>query len=471
MGWIRLVTTPPGDAPEEVRQAWVGLELPLASGARHAWLVPAGDCTGLTALSRSFAASLRSALTRRWVRGYLVHSPRALTLLAAKDPAAVRWWREAAPSAWKVGRKFTFPRDVCVEIPDPPRPAAEAQPDPLRQQLLSDVATLNLVIWLSALVTAVGLAVGVLAFLPLGEELAGPGRGAGLFGLGVGLVWGGSRNLAETWRAYRKVPGARRLLHEYRVRLLGLAAEDLDDADSLEPYLSLMVLALSAGGWLLLRPRVSDTAANLLAMPAGLFFLVGGLSLAGWALDRWGAAGHEDGQPAALPGGLAPRVLLLTRGAWVGTLLMLLGAGQLVYGLVKNVAGPFAILGGLVVGLGGLLTGDGLFGLPTFRLTRPGNRHGPDPPRKKRARWWPRWPEWSGWQTVMEAPAWTGFDTLTVAWVVLAALAVGGVFAAERSLPWLAAYALQYLALTAFLRGGLFVWVRDVVRRRRPPEA
>jgi hypothetical protein len=471
MRWIRIVTTPPGDAPEEVRQAWVGLELPLASGARRVWFVPAGDCTGLTAASRSFGASLCSALTRRWVRGYLVHAPRALALLAAKDPAAVRWWRDHSSSAWKPGRKFTFPRDVCVEIPDPPRPAAEAQADPLRQQLLSDVATLSLVVWLSALVTVAGLAVGVLALLPLGEELTGPSRGAGLFGLGVGLLWGASRNLAQTWRAYRKVPGARRLLHEYRIRLLGLSPEDLDDADTIVPYASLTVLVLSVAGWLLLRPRVSDSAISPLDMAAGFFFLVGGLTLTGWVLDRWGSAGDEGGSPTALPGGLAPQVLLLTRGAWVGTLLMLLGAARLVHGLVTDVAGPFAILGGLEVGLGGLLTGDGLFGLPTFWLAGPRDRPS-DSPQKKQSRWCPRWREWSGWQTVMEAPAWTGFDTLTVAWVVLAALTVGGVFAVQRSLPWLAAYALQYLALMVLLKGCLFVWVRDVVRRRqRPPAA
>jgi hypothetical protein len=472
MVWIRLVSTPPGDAPEEVRRAWVGLELPLAGGSGFPWFVPAGDCTGLTAGRRSFRASLWSAVTQRWVRGYLVHAPRALALLAEKDPTAVRWWRDASPSAWKPGRKFTFPRDLCVEIPDPPRPATQAQADPLRRQLVGDVATLALVVWLSALVTAAGVAVGALAFLQLGEELAGPGQGAGLIGLGIGLVWGGGRNLVETWRGYRKVRGARRLLHEYRASLLGGVEEDLDDVDTLEPYMSLTVLALSVAGWLLLRPWVSDTAAVLLAIPAGLFFLVGGLGVVGWALDRRGAAADEDGPDSgALPPGLTPRVLLLIYGAWAGTLLMLLGAARLVHGLVTGAAGPFAILGGLEVGLGGLLTG-GLLGLPTFRRAGPTGGKRSDTPGKGPTCWWPRWPEWSGWQTVMEAPAWTGFDTLTVAWVVLTAVAACGVLAAQRLLPWMAAYALQYLALTVLLKGGLFVWIRHVVRqRRRPPAA
>src|SRR5262249_39552999 len=30
---IRIIATPPGEAPEEVRRAWVGVELPLARGA------------------------------------------------------------------------------------------------------------------------------------------------------------------------------------------------------------------------------------------------------------------------------------------------------------------------------------------------------------------------------------------------------------------------------------------------------
>jgi hypothetical protein len=51
--------------------------------------------------------------------------------------------------------------------------------------------------------------------------------------------------------------------------------------------------------------------------------------------------------------------------------------------------------------------------------------------------------------------------------VLWAAAATGGVLAAQKSLPWLAAYALHYLALTALLKGVLFVWVRHAVRRRR----
>ena len=30
MGSIKIITTPPGQAPEEVRQEWVGLIIPLA---------------------------------------------------------------------------------------------------------------------------------------------------------------------------------------------------------------------------------------------------------------------------------------------------------------------------------------------------------------------------------------------------------------------------------------------------------
>ena len=29
--WIRIIATPPGEAPEHIRAAWVGLALPLAS--------------------------------------------------------------------------------------------------------------------------------------------------------------------------------------------------------------------------------------------------------------------------------------------------------------------------------------------------------------------------------------------------------------------------------------------------------
>lgn len=92
--WIRIIATPPGDAPEEVRRRWVGLELPLAGGAKGPWFVPVGDVRGLSVGPYSFLTSLRGGLTRRWVRAYLVHTSKALALLGEKDPEAVRWWRE-----------------------------------------------------------------------------------------------------------------------------------------------------------------------------------------------------------------------------------------------------------------------------------------------------------------------------------------------------------------------------------------
>ncbi|HEY7315037.1 MAG TPA: hypothetical protein VH643_37170 [Gemmataceae bacterium] len=40
--FVRIIATPPGEAPEEIRQAWLGLELPLAAGETGPHNVPTG---------------------------------------------------------------------------------------------------------------------------------------------------------------------------------------------------------------------------------------------------------------------------------------------------------------------------------------------------------------------------------------------------------------------------------------------
>ncbi len=139
---VRIIAAPPGEAPEEVRQAWIGLELPLAAGEKKARaLFASGALVGpptllakLAALlsvgtpiqpgrlvaSRDVLTSLASLLVGRSARarGYLVEASQALALLTEKAPAAALWWRECAPYAWEPGRKFLFDAEVCVEVAD-----------------------------------------------------------------------------------------------------------------------------------------------------------------------------------------------------------------------------------------------------------------------------------------------------------------------------------------------------------------
>jgi len=112
--FIRIVATPPGEAPEEVRQAWVGLELPLAAGETGPRVVPtSGVLSGPRTLLGKLVALLTGQAKQSW--GYVIDAPQALTLLAEAAPWAARWWREHVPHAWEPGYRFLFSAAVCAE--------------------------------------------------------------------------------------------------------------------------------------------------------------------------------------------------------------------------------------------------------------------------------------------------------------------------------------------------------------------
>jgi len=99
---IRIVSTPPGEAPEAVRGAWVGLELPLAAGE-----------TGPRPLQQFEVLSLQSTGI---ARGYLVDGRQALGLLAARHPEAAAWWRDNCAEALAARAQIAFPPDVCEPV-------------------------------------------------------------------------------------------------------------------------------------------------------------------------------------------------------------------------------------------------------------------------------------------------------------------------------------------------------------------
>jgi hypothetical protein len=113
--FVRIIATPPGEAPEEVRRAWVGLHLPLAAGETGPRTRPVG---GVLTGARTFLGKLFKLLTgrRRYQYGYVIDAPQALVLLADKAPWAARWWREHAPHCWEPGHRFLFAAEVCAEV-------------------------------------------------------------------------------------------------------------------------------------------------------------------------------------------------------------------------------------------------------------------------------------------------------------------------------------------------------------------
>jgi len=110
---IRVINTPPGEAPEDVRAAWVGLELPLVvPGARTRRTL------GVVARPKTVFGELVAILIGKTERqsGYIVDAAQAVEILAAHSPDAAKWWRENAPLSIRRGKRFLFATEVCQEV-------------------------------------------------------------------------------------------------------------------------------------------------------------------------------------------------------------------------------------------------------------------------------------------------------------------------------------------------------------------
>jgi hypothetical protein len=96
---VRILATPPGDAPIDVRGAWVGLTLPLVRHLPAPYTAPT-----IGAVSGQDTST---------VTGYVVDGKKAVTCLSATAPWAAAWWREHAPHVLVDNYQFLFPADVC----------------------------------------------------------------------------------------------------------------------------------------------------------------------------------------------------------------------------------------------------------------------------------------------------------------------------------------------------------------------
>jgi len=101
---IRITALPPGEAPEAVRRAWIGLELPLIVGQ-----VQTENITAQQAVSHQ---------TVHAPHGYAVEGPAAIAILAAASPDAADWWRQNAPHVLASGYQLIFPAIVCERLDD-----------------------------------------------------------------------------------------------------------------------------------------------------------------------------------------------------------------------------------------------------------------------------------------------------------------------------------------------------------------
>ena len=111
---IRIVKTPAGEAPLHIREAWVGLRLPLHPDFPNATSTLTFGV--LSGPQNIWMAWLRILLRRaKTETGYIVHAPEAFSRLAEASSDAARWWRENTPHLFRVGATLVFEEGACVQ--------------------------------------------------------------------------------------------------------------------------------------------------------------------------------------------------------------------------------------------------------------------------------------------------------------------------------------------------------------------
>ena len=97
--YLRIIRTPPGEAPEHIRQAWVGAKLPLRRWEKEP--------------DRHLTVGAVSKRGPEMAMGYGVDGRAAVKALASHAPDAAAWWRKHAPHVIAPGYRLWFPCDVC----------------------------------------------------------------------------------------------------------------------------------------------------------------------------------------------------------------------------------------------------------------------------------------------------------------------------------------------------------------------
>lgn len=100
---IRIVNTPPGQAPEWVRKEWVGLELPVEEDS------PGSE--------KSTQIGARGGKPEN-LGGYPIRTSDAINSLREKSQQAAEWWETNLPL--EVVPTFVFKKEACEIIPDTP---------------------------------------------------------------------------------------------------------------------------------------------------------------------------------------------------------------------------------------------------------------------------------------------------------------------------------------------------------------
>jgi hypothetical protein len=115
---IRIVKRPRGEAPESVRDAWIGLVLPVLPRYSR---IKRSRIVGVLSGPKGWLAVRLKLLFGGGpqVRGYLVDTLAAVDFLQNVNPVAAAWWRTNTPHLLERGLCLIFEEECCVvENPD-----------------------------------------------------------------------------------------------------------------------------------------------------------------------------------------------------------------------------------------------------------------------------------------------------------------------------------------------------------------
>jgi hypothetical protein len=97
---VRIIKRPLGEAPEDIRDAWIGLLLPV--DPRYPDLI---TC--------HVGGVLSNEVDGRSMRGYLVNAIAAINLLEESSPSAAAWWRVNTPFLLQPEQLLHFDEECC----------------------------------------------------------------------------------------------------------------------------------------------------------------------------------------------------------------------------------------------------------------------------------------------------------------------------------------------------------------------
>lgn len=110
---VKIVRAPSGEAPEWVREAWVGLVLPLKEMGLKT-MPSIGVLSGPKSALGWFWASLTGEAIS--TTGYLTYAASAIEILDDARPEAAAWWREHAPKFLREDAEFLFEASACERV-------------------------------------------------------------------------------------------------------------------------------------------------------------------------------------------------------------------------------------------------------------------------------------------------------------------------------------------------------------------